>query len=100
MRLASATSAVETRRMSDTDSSEKHSLAQRIDRFVKGLARAKRAPHRRESQHHDAGGALRCLHDGRYEEGRLAMINAERVPPLPPEAANLVRSNEPESVAE
>lgn len=84
--------------MSDIDSSEKHGLAQRIDRFIKGLERAKRAPNRRESHHVVA--ALRCLHDGRYEEGRLAMINAERVAPLPPEAANLVKSNEPESVPE
>ena len=82
--------------MSDLDSSE--SLAQRIDRFIKGLERAKRAPNRRESHHVVA--ALRCLHEGRYEEGRLAMINAERLAPLPPEAANHVRSNEPESVPE
>jgi hypothetical protein len=82
--------------MSDFDSSE--SLAQRIDRFIKGLERAKRAPNRRESYHVVA--ALRCLHDRRYEEGRLAMINAERVAPLPPEAANLVKSNEPEPVHE
>ena len=84
--------------MSDFDSSGKQSLAQRIDRFVKGLERAKRAPNRRESHHVVA--ALRCLHDGRYEEGRLAMMNAERVAPLPPEAANLVKSNDPESVPE
>ena len=84
--------------MSDTDSSEKHSLAQRIDRFIKGLERARRAPNRRESYY--VVEALRCLHGGRYEEGRLAMINAERVAPLPAEAANLVKSNEPESVPE
>ena len=82
--------------MSDFDSSE--SLAQRIDRFIKGLERAKRAPNRRESYHVVA--ALRCLHDRRYEEGRLAMINAERVAPLPPEAVNLLKSNEPEPVHE
>ena len=84
--------------MSDIDSSEKHGLAQRIDRFIKGLERARRAPNRRESYH--VVEALRCLHDGRYEEGRLAMISAERVAPLPAEAANLVKSNEPESVPE
>ena len=84
--------------MSDFGSSEKHSLAQRIDRFIKGLERARRAPNRRESYH--VVEALRCLHDGRYEEGRLAMISAERVAPLPAEAANLVKSNEPESVPE
>ena len=33
-------------------------------------------------------------------KGRLAMINAERLAPLPPEAANLVKSNEPESLHE
>jgi hypothetical protein len=87
--------------MSDSatgDSSEKQALAHRIDRFIKGLERARRAPNRRESYHVVA--ALRCLHDGRYADGRLAMVNAERVAPLPPEAANRLESNEPESVHE
>jgi hypothetical protein len=87
--------------MSDSatgDSSERQALAHRIDRFIRGLERAKRAPNRRESHHIVA--ALRCLHDGRYAEGRLAMNNAERVAPLPPEAASLLESNEPESAHE
>ena len=50
--------------MSDFSASEKNGLAQRIDRFIKGLERSKRAPNRRESHHVVA--ALRCLHDGRY----------------------------------
>ena len=87
--------------MTDTaagDSNERHALAHRIDRFIKGLERAKRAPNRRESHHVVA--ALRCLHDGRYADGRLAMNNAERVAPLPPEAASLLETNEPEAVHE
>lgn len=87
--------------MSDSvtgDSSEKGVLAHRIGLFIKGLERAKRAPNRRESHHVVA--ALRCLQDGRYQEGQSAMINAERVAPIPPEAANLLESNQPVAVHE
>src|ERR1044072_9738774 len=58
--LASAAPAVENHRMSDIDSSEKHGLAQRIDRFIKGLERAKGGPPPAES-HHVVGGP-RWLH--------------------------------------
>jgi len=88
-------------RMSDgmaADSPERHDLAQRIDRFVKGLERAKRAPNRRESYHVIV--ALRCLQDGQSELGQAAMANAERVAPLPPEAANRPESDQPVSVSE
>jgi hypothetical protein len=80
------------------DLDEKHALAHRIGLFIKGLERAKRAPNRRESHHVVA--ALRCLQDGRYREGQSAMTNAERVAPIPPEAANLLESNEPAPVHE
>lgn len=76
----------------------RHALVRRIDRFVKGLERARRTPNRRESHH--AIEALRCLQDGRYEEGQTAMANAERVAPLPPEAAALLESNQPAGVRE
>jgi hypothetical protein len=79
-------------------SPERHALAQRIDRFVKGLERAKRAPNRRESYHVIA--ALRCLGDGQYEIGQAAMGNAERVAPLPPEAAIRPESDQPVTVSE
>ncbi len=77
---------------------ERHALAHRIDRFVKGLERARRAPNRRESYHVIA--ALRCLQDGRYEMGQAAMADAERVAPLPPEAAARPESDQPVAVTE
>ena len=77
---------------------ERHALAQRIDRFVKGLERARRAPNRRESYHVIA--ALRCLGDCQYEVGQAAMGNAERVAPLPPEAAIRPESDQPVTVSE
>jgi hypothetical protein len=80
------------------DSAERHALGQRIDRFVKGLERARRAPNRRESYH--VIDALRCLRDGQYPTGQTAMTNAERVAPLPPEAANRPESDQPVAVSE
>ena len=73
-------------------------LAQRIDRFVKGLERARRSPNRRESYHVIA--ALQCLQDGQYAAGETAMGNAERVAPLPPEAATRLESDQPVAAAE
>jgi hypothetical protein len=80
------------------DPEGRQALAQRIDRFVKGLERARRSPNRRESHH--LVEALRCLQDGRHEAGQTAMANAERVAPLPPEAAALVATNQPVGVRE
>jgi hypothetical protein len=79
-------------------SPERHALAQRIDRFVKGLERARRAPNRRESYHVVA--ALRCLQDGLYDAGQAAMTHAEQVAPLPPEAAARLESDRTVSVAD
>jgi hypothetical protein len=79
-------------------STEQHALAQRIDRFVRGLERAKRSPNRRESYHVIV--ALRCLQDGQHEAGQAAMGNAERVAPLPPEAASRPESDQPVAVTE
>lgn len=73
-------------------------LAQRIDRFVKGLERARRSPNRRESFHVIA--ALQSLQDGQYAAGETAMVNAERVAPLPPEAATRPESDQPVAAAE
>lgn len=81
-----------------TGSAEQYALVQRIDRFVKGLERARRAPNRRESHHVIA--ALRCLQDGLYEAGQAAMADAEHVAPLPPEAAARPESDRPVAVAD
>jgi hypothetical protein len=72
-------------------SAERLALAQRIDRFVRGLERARRAPNRRESYHLIA--ALRCLQDGLFEAGQAAMADADQVAPLPPEAAARLESD-------
>jgi hypothetical protein len=72
---------------------EKDALAQRLDRFIKGLERAKRPANRRESHHLVA--ALTFLQHGHYEAGQAAMSNAERMAPLPPETANQLETNEP-----
>jgi hypothetical protein len=60
-------------------------LAQRLERQVKALERAKRDPNRREAYYLLA--ALECLKSGASEEGLEAMLKAERVAPLPPAAA-------------
>ena len=60
-------------------------LAQRLDRQIKALERARRNPNRREAYYLLA--ALECLKSGSSEEGLEAMLKAERVAPLPPEAA-------------
>jgi hypothetical protein len=78
--------------------SGQHALAQRIDRFVRGLERAKRAPNRRESYHVIV--ALRCLQDGLHEAGQAAMADAEHVAPLPPEAAARPESDRTVAVAD
>jgi hypothetical protein len=79
-------------------SAEQYALAQRIDRFVKGLERARRAPNRRESYHVVV--ALRRLQDGLYEAGQAAMAHAEHVAPLPPEAAARPESDRTVAVAD
>lgn len=79
-------------------SAERYALAQRIDRFVKGLERARRAPNRRESYHVIA--ALRSLQEGLCEAGQAAMADAEHVAPLPPEAAARPESDRPVAVAD
>jgi hypothetical protein len=80
------------------DAAGQFALAQRIDRFVKGLERARRSPNRRESYHVIA--ALQCLQDGQYAAGETAMANAERVAPLPPEAATRLESDQTVAAAE
>jgi hypothetical protein len=60
-------------------------LAQRLDRLVAGLERAKRDPNRREAYY--ALLALEYLQTGEVEKGIDAVLRAERVASLPPEIA-------------
>ena len=72
---------------------EKDALAQRVHRFIAGLERARRPTNRRESHHVVI--ALRCLQDGQYEAGQRAMTDADRLAPIPPEAAARLETNTP-----
>lgn len=76
----------------------RHALALRIDRFLRGLERAKRQPNRRESYHLVA--ALDLLREARYADGDAAMTRAERVAPLPDAAARQFGRHEPASTAQ
>ena len=78
---------------SPTASTEKDALALRIHRFIAGLERARRPTNRRESHHVVI--ALRCLQDGQYDAGQKAMTDADRLAPIPPEAAARLETNTP-----
>ena len=62
-----------------------HQLAQRLDRLVAGLERAKRDSNRREAYY--ALLALEYLQTGEVEKGMEAVLRAERVAALPPKIA-------------
>jgi hypothetical protein len=76
----------------------RHALALRIDRFLRGLERAKRQPNRRESYH--VVEALDLLKEARYADGNAAMTRAERVAPLPETAARQFGRHEPVPTAQ
>jgi hypothetical protein len=76
----------------------RHALALRIDRFLRGLERAKRQPNRRESYH--VVEALDRLKEARYADGDAAMTRAERVAPLPETAARQFGQHEPVATAQ
>ena len=76
----------------------RHALALRIDRFLRGLERAKRQPNRRESYH--VVEALDLLKEARYADGAAAMTRAERVAPLPEAAARQFGKHEPVPTAQ
>jgi hypothetical protein len=76
----------------------RHALALRIDRFLRGLERARRQPNRRESYH--VVEALDLLKQARYADGDAAMTRAERVAPLPDAAARQFGQHEPVSIAQ
>jgi hypothetical protein len=82
----------------ERDPGERLALARRIDRFVRGLERAKRPPNRREGFH--ILQALRCLRDGAPAAGLAAIADAERVAPLPADAAALPETNHPVMAAQ
>ncbi len=60
-------------------------LAQRLDRLVAGLERAKRDSNRREAYYTLL--ALESLQTGEVEKGMEAVLRAERLAALPPEIA-------------
>ena len=76
----------------------RHALALRVDRFLRGLERAKRQPNRRESYH--VVEALDMLREARYADGDAAMTRAERVAPLPDAAARQFGQHEPVPTAQ
>jgi hypothetical protein len=69
----------------------RRNVADRIDRFLNVLERARRLPNRRELfwlRH-----ALVNLQEGQYPAGEEAMDKAERTLPIPEHAANDPRTN-------
>ena len=76
----------------------RHTLALRVDRFLRGLERARRQPNRRESYH--VVEALDLLREAKYADGDAAMTRAERVAPLPDAAARQFGQHEPASTAQ
>lgn len=67
--------------MAATADATRHSLYQRIHRFVLVLERYKRNPNRREAYH--VLSALECVENQRYEAGVEAIRAAEHVEPIP-----------------
>lgn len=67
--------------MTDLADATRHSLCQRIHRFVLVLERFRRNPNRREAYH--VLSAIEALREGRYEAGIEAIRAAEHVEPIP-----------------
>ena len=67
--------------MTDLADATRHSLCQRIHRFVLVLERFRRNPNRREAYHILL--AIELLREGRYEAGIEAVRAAEHVAPIP-----------------
>ena len=66
-------------------------LAQRIERFLRGLERVRRQPNRREAYY--LREALEMIENERYAEAEAAVIKAEHASPLPAHVAALVETN-------
>jgi hypothetical protein len=69
----------------------RRNVADRIDRFLKGLERTGRQPNRRELFWLHK--ALANLQEGQYPGGEEAMDKAERALPIPEHAANDLSTN-------
>ena len=67
--------------MTDLADATRHSLCQRIHRFVLVLERFRRNPNRREAYH--ILSAIESLREGQYEAGLEAVRAAEHVAPIP-----------------
>lgn len=67
--------------MTDPADVTRHTLCQRIHRFVLVLERYKRNPNRREAYH--VLSAIDCVKEERYAEGIEAIRAAEHVDPIP-----------------
>lgn len=67
--------------MTDPADVTRHTLCQRIHRFVLVLERYKRNPNRREAYH--ILSAIDCVKEERYAEGIEAIRAAEHVEPIP-----------------
>ena len=76
----------------------RRNVAQRIERFLNGLERAGRLPNRRELHH--LREAFQKLEAGQYPEGEDAMLNAERIAPIPEAGAPAVLESDPVSIQE
>jgi hypothetical protein len=74
----------------------RRNVAQRIERFLNGLERAGRPPNRRELYH--LGEAFRKLEESQYPEAEDAMLKAERIAPIPQDAATAVPENQAVSI--
>ena len=73
------------------DPTARHNVAERIDRFLDVLERARRLPNRRELFW--LRDALANLKEGHYPEGEDALDKAERAHPLPGHAINDLSTN-------
>ena len=76
----------------------RRNVAQRIERFLNGLERARRPPNRRELHH--LREAFEKLEAGQYPEGEDAMLNAERIAPIPEAGAPAVPESDAVSITE
>jgi hypothetical protein len=83
---------------SPSDPAARRNLIQRIDRYLFGLARARRQPNRRESYH--VRDALEHLQADRHDEGEEAIVKAERAAPLPSHVASLTATTQPTTIEE
>ena len=83
---------------SPSDPTARRNLIQRIDRYLIGLARARRQPNRRESYH--VRDALEHLQADRPGDGEEAILKAERAAPLPPHVASMLATNKPTTLEE